>query len=134
LQAMGDIQKMLKHLEQVESKANEILTDRQEIVALDKKRNDDRMGMRALQKSKSDKSWITIGPLLIKMPSKKAEELLVKDQKECDIEINKIQSNLKLKVNELRDLELINPVPGLMLQPMSHKEMFAIKKNLGQSL
>lgn len=126
-----DQQQVLKHIQQVEEKAGEILTDRQEIIALDKRRNDDRVGMRALQKENCKKTWVTIGPLLIKMPCKIAEELLVKDQRECDIEINKMRSNLKVKVNELRDLELNPPVPGLMLEPMSHKEMSAIKQILG---
>ncbi|CAL7946549.1 unnamed protein product [Xylocopa violacea] len=128
-----DPQKALKHIQQVEEKAGEILTDRQEIIALDKRRNDDRVGMRALQKENCKKTWTTIGPLLLKISSKTVEELLVKDQKECDIEINKIRSNLKIKVNELRDLELNPPVPGLMLQPLSHKEMSAINQVLGQS-
>ncbi|XP_043605625.1 G patch domain and ankyrin repeat-containing protein 1 homolog isoform X2 [Bombus pyrosoma] len=123
----------LKHIQQVEEKANEILTDRQEIIALDKRRNNDRVGMRALQKQNCEKLWVTIGPLLLKMPSKTAEELLVKDQRECNIEINKLRSNLKIKVNELRDLELNPPVPGLMLQPMSHQEMSVIKQILGQN-
>ncbi|XP_053983019.1 p53 and DNA damage-regulated protein 1 [Hylaeus anthracinus] len=128
-----DQQMLLKHLQQVEEKAGEILTDRQEIVALDKRRNNDRVGMRALQKEKCKKTWVTVGPLLLKMPSKTAEELLVKDQRECDIEINKLRSNLKIKVNELRDLEFNPPVPGLMLQAMSYKEMSAINQVLGQS-
>lgn len=71
-------QEALKHIQQVEEKAGEILTDRQEIVALDKRRNDDRVGMRALQKEKGRKAWVTVGPLLLKMPSKTAEELLTK--------------------------------------------------------
>ncbi|XP_076657937.1 p53 and DNA damage-regulated protein 1 isoform X2 [Halictus rubicundus] len=128
-----DHDKALKHIELVEEKAGEILTDRQEIIALDIRRNDDRVGMRALQKQKSKKTWVTLGPLLFKMPSKTAEELLAKDQTECDIEINKLRSNLKIKVNELRDLELDPPVAGLMLQPMSHKEMSAIKQIYGEN-
>lgn len=36
-------------------------------------------------------------------------------------------------MNELRDLELNPPVPGLMLQPMSHQEMSVIKQILGQN-
>ncbi|KYQ58739.1 Protein BAT4 like protein [Trachymyrmex zeteki] len=104
------------------------------LLALDKRRNDDRVGMRALQKQLHEKTWITIGPLLLKMSSKAAEELLEKDQKECDTAINKLRSNLKIKVNELRDLEMIPPVPGLMLEPMSHKEMNAIGQILGRSV
>ncbi|KAG5306165.1 GPAN1 protein, partial [Acromyrmex insinuator] len=132
---MADEQhKLLEHLEKVENKAGEILTDREEIVALDKRRNDDRVGMRALQKQSHEKTWITVGPLLLKMSSKAAEELLVKDQRECDTAINKLRSDLKIKVNELRDLELTPPVPGLMLEPMSHKEMNAIGQILGRSV
>lgn len=73
---MNEQQTILEHLETVEHKANEILTDQQEIIALDKRRNDDRVGMRALQKQSYDKTWITVGPLILKMPSKTAEELL----------------------------------------------------------
>ena len=78
LQMLNNQKKLLKHLEEVEQKAGEIITDRQEIVALDKKRNDDRVGMRALQKQKHDKTWLTVGPILIKMSAKAAEESLVR--------------------------------------------------------
>lgn len=69
---------VIQHLQKVENKAGEILTSRQTIIDLDKRRNDDRVGMRALQKQKGDKTWITVGPLLIKMSSKDADELLKK--------------------------------------------------------
>ncbi|KAI4498819.1 hypothetical protein M0802_005994 [Mischocyttarus mexicanus] len=130
---MKEQQRLLQHLEEVEEKAGEILLDRQEIVALDKRRNDDRIGMRAVQKSNCNKTWMGIGPMLIKMPNKTVEDLLVKDQRQCDIEINKLQSNLKVKVNELRDLELCPPVPGIMLKPMSNKEMSVMDQVLGRS-
>jgi len=58
----------------------------------------------------------------------------ITDQRECDTAINKLRSDLKIKVNELRDLELTPPVPGLMLEPMSHKEMNAIGQILGRSV
>ncbi|KAJ8676554.1 hypothetical protein QAD02_012341 [Eretmocerus hayati] len=129
-----DQKEILDFLQKLEEKGVEILTDRQEIVALDKRRNDDRVGMRALEKQKGDKMWLTVGPILLKMPSKAAHKLLVEDQKQCDIEINKLRSNLKVKVNELRDLELVPPVPGLMLKPMSRDEMSAMNQVLGKSL
>lgn len=58
----------------------------------------------------------------------------IADQRECSNTINKIRSDLKVKVNELRDLELTPPVPGLMLTPMSHKEMDAMNQVLGRSV
>ncbi|XP_011308594.1 p53 and DNA damage-regulated protein 1 isoform X2 [Fopius arisanus] len=129
---MKEQREMLDYLQKVEEKAGEILTDRQEIVALDKRRNDDRVGMRALQKQNDDKCWITVGPLLLKMSAEKAEDLLLQDQRDCDIEVNKLRSNLKIKVNELRDLEHTPPVSGLMLKPMSHAEMSAINQSIGK--
>ncbi|XP_046426728.1 p53 and DNA damage-regulated protein 1 isoform X2 [Neodiprion fabricii] len=132
--AMNDEQKTLKYLEEVEAKAEEILMDRQEIVALDKRRNDDRMGERALRNQKFDKTWMAVGPLLIKMSTNSAQELLAKDQRECDVEINKIRSDLRVKVNQLRDLEHTQSVPGLMLNPMSREEMLAVNQVLGKSL
>ena len=68
--------KMLDYLSKIEHKGVDILTDRHEVIALDKRRNDDRVGMRALQKQKGDKCWMTVGPLIIKMKSKDAEDLL----------------------------------------------------------
>lgn len=78
---MKEQRDMLDYLQTVEAKAGEILTDRQEIVDLDKRRNDDRVGMRALQKQKDTKCWMTVGPLLLKMNSKRAEDLLLQGNK-----------------------------------------------------
>lgn len=58
----------------------------------------------------------------------------ITDQRECSNTINKIRSDLKIKVNELRDLELTPSVPGLMLNSMSHKEMDAMNQVLGRSV
>lgn len=73
---MKETKEMLDYLQKVENKALEILTDREEIVALDKRRNEERMGMRALQKHNHDKTWMTVGPILMKLPTKKAEDML----------------------------------------------------------
>ncbi|XP_032682573.1 p53 and DNA damage-regulated protein 1-like isoform X2 [Odontomachus brunneus] len=62
---MSDHEKILEHLEQVEYKAGEILTDLDEIVALDKRRNDNRVGMKFLEKEPYKKTWITIGEKVI---------------------------------------------------------------------
>lgn len=70
--------KILNHLQAVEEKAGEILTDKQEVIALDKRRNDDRVGYRALQKEEIKKTWMAVGPLLIKFESKAALDLLLK--------------------------------------------------------
>ncbi|XP_015604536.1 G patch domain and ankyrin repeat-containing protein 1 homolog [Cephus cinctus] len=131
---MDQQKKMLEFLECIEAKAGEILTDRQEVIALDRRRNENRVGLRAVQKDKNEKTWMAVGSLLIKFPKKTAEDLLTRDLKECDIGINKIRSDLKIKVNELRDLEHNPPVPGLMLQPLNRGEMDAFNQIVGKGL
>ncbi|CAH0391092.1 unnamed protein product [Bemisia tabaci] len=125
-------QKSIEYLTAVEKQAEEILTDKNEIIGLDQRRNDTRMGLRHLQKEKpKGKVWMASGPVLIKLSADKAETILKKDQVNTDAEINKIRSDLKVKVNRLRDLEYQSPVPGLTLQPMSGAEMSAINQVLG---
>lgn len=75
---MEDPNKSLKYLQELESLGEEIITDRQEIIALDNRRNQTREGIRALTKTKEDKTWLAVGPLLVKLPKQKAEELLKK--------------------------------------------------------
>lgn len=123
----------LLHLTQIEEKAQEILSDRQEIVALDRQRNQNREAIRAVQKQDHTTGWITVGPLLVKMPIKKVSNILNNDQVRLDVEVNKLRSDLKVKVNALRDLEHTSPVPGLMLNPLSKSEMNAVGQVLGRN-
>ncbi|XP_068628902.1 p53 and DNA damage-regulated protein 1 [Battus philenor] len=120
---MDDQAKTLKYLVAVEKLAEEILCDRREIILLDKRRNDNREALRELTKSSESKCWITVGSVLIKNNLVTSKSLLEADQKQLNIEINKLKSDLRVKINNLRDLEMQPPVPGLMLVPMSHTEI-----------
>ncbi|XP_026324179.1 p53 and DNA damage-regulated protein 1 [Hyposmocoma kahamanoa] len=119
---MDDQVKILKYLVSAEKLAEEILSDRREIVLLDKRRNQNREALRNITKTGQRKCWLTVGSVLIKHDLEATKTLLVADQKQLDIDINKLRSDLKVKVNNLRDLEIQPPVPGLMLVPMSQKE------------
>ncbi|KAK7788556.1 hypothetical protein R5R35_011746 [Gryllus longicercus] len=130
---LEDPKKSLKHLSEVEKLGEEILVDRQEIVALDKRRNHNREALRALKNGAGSKTWMAVGSLLIKLPQEQASKALEKDQMHLDVEINKLRSNLKVKVNALQDMEHKDPIPGLTLQPMTHKEMRTIKSAMGIS-
>ncbi|XP_014253053.1 p53 and DNA damage-regulated protein 1 [Cimex lectularius] len=129
---MEDLQKSLRELVGIESLAEEILRDKAEVVSIDKKRNSNREGIRQLMKSNEKKTWMTLGPILVKMPSDKVRNMLEKDQKVLDIEINKVRSDLKVKVNKLRDLEYNDPLKGFDLKPLSRQEMSAVGQALGR--
>ncbi|XP_047523544.1 p53 and DNA damage-regulated protein 1 [Pieris napi] len=126
---MDDQTKTLKYLVSVEKLADEILSDKREIVLLDKRRNQNREALRDLAKSEQKKCWVTVGSVLVKHNMESTKSLLEADQKQLDIDINTLRSNLKVKVNNLRDLEMQAPVPGLMLVPMSNRETEALSKS-----
>lgn len=54
------------------------------------------------------------------------------DQVQLDTQINKLRSELKVKVNTLRDMEFQSPVPGLMLSPLSRAELSAMGQTMGR--
>ncbi|CAH1408355.1 unnamed protein product [Nezara viridula] len=121
----------LKALVPVEELAEEILRDKSEVVAIDRRRNENREGIRALLKMKEEKVWMAVGPLLVRLPKEKAKTMLNEDQNVLDVEVNKIRSELKVKVNKLRDLEFEEPVPGLHLKPLTKDEFAAVGQVLG---
>lgn len=54
------------------------------------------------------------------------------DQVQLDMQINKLRSELKVKVNRLRDMEFQSPVPGLMLNPLTRSELSAVGQVIGR--
>ncbi|RVE42612.1 hypothetical protein evm_012732 [Chilo suppressalis] len=119
---MKEQQRLLAYLVSVEKLAEEILSDRHEIIMLDKRRNQNREALRELTKSQQGKCWVTVGSVLIKNNLETTKSMLEADQKQLHVDINNLRSNLKVKVNNLRDLEMQPPVPGLMLVPMTPRE------------
>ncbi|PNF33836.1 hypothetical protein B7P43_G08397, partial [Cryptotermes secundus] len=69
-------QHSLEYLEEVERLGEEIVCDKQELVPLDRRHNQNREALRALQRHDCGKTWLTLGSLLIKTPTNKAKELL----------------------------------------------------------
>jgi hypothetical protein len=69
----------MEYLFLVEKQAEKILVDKSEIVALDKRRNNNRMAIRALINCKTphdNKIWMAAGSCMVKVPIKKAKTLL----------------------------------------------------------
>ncbi|XP_072169178.1 p53 and DNA damage-regulated protein 1-like isoform X1 [Diadema setosum] len=127
---------ILTHLGELEALAEEILTEKQQVVDLDRKRNQSREAVRALrrqsdtqQSSKShseNKTWICFGNTFVKLPSKNVQTMLTEDQKRLDGEINNLREGLKPKVAKLRDMEGKAEKKGFDLKAMSREEMTAL--------
>jgi chaperonin cofactor prefoldin len=71
--------KTIEILIATERVADQILANKREIVALDKRRQDNREAIRGLEKRKDqDKTWITLGSMLVKMRKERAVDIMNK--------------------------------------------------------
>lgn len=76
---MVDVNKqVIELLRNTERVADQVLQNKAEIVELDKRRQSTREAIRDLGKTDDRKTWVTIGPILVKMEKSKALDLLKK--------------------------------------------------------
>lgn len=109
----------LKTISEIEELAEEILTDRAQIIDYDKKRNDNREAINAIKDNPSKKQWFCVGNLFIKIPEEQAKQILVEDQQKIEAEMNKLRNSLKPKVKKLHELEGLQEVKGFDLKGMN---------------
>ncbi|EFX88251.1 hypothetical protein DAPPUDRAFT_305534 [Daphnia pulex] len=116
-----DFEKTQQLILQTEAAAQEIFITRDEIVALDFKRQKTREAFRALKNGlePSEKAWVSIGNIFVKIRTSKAQNLLERELKEVDQEISEHRNKLKEQVKHLRDLEGKPELKGFDLKPIS---------------
>ncbi|KXJ17853.1 p53 and DNA damage-regulated protein 1 [Exaiptasia diaphana] len=108
----------------MEELAAEILTDKQQIIELDRKRNCNREALRALKhKKKADKSWLCFGNTFLKLSDSSAKNMIEEDQKTVNEEISSLRTQLKPKVTKLHELEGLPDFKGFNLSAMSGEDM-----------
>jgi len=132
---------IIRLFEDLESAGEKVLSDRQEVVDLDRRRNSNRQAIRALQQSskaqyKGDlsKTWIAVGNTFLKIPTSNAKNMLESDQKLLDISVNKLRSKLKDDVNRLRDLEGKEELKGFGLQALSRDDLALVNKTIQDNI
>jgi len=127
-----DQQRLLEHLCEIEEAAEEVLSNKQEIVDLDRKRCQNREALRALShlntsEQTEKKCWLAMGNCFFQLPQDKAKNLLQKDQTECDRQINQLRSDIKVKVSNLRDKEGQPELRGFDLRALDTQDVEGIK-------
>ncbi|KAM9589496.1 p53 and DNA damage-regulated protein 1 isoform 1-T1 [Trichechus inunguis] len=124
-----EAQRVLRYLVEVEELAEEVLSNKRQIVDLDTKRNQNREALRALQRdlSVSEDVMVCFGSMFIKMPHPQTKEMIEKDQAHLDSEIEKLRKQLKLKVNRLFEAQGKPELKGFNLNPLSQDELKAVK-------
>ncbi|XP_065367585.1 p53 and DNA damage-regulated protein 1 [Calliphora vicina] len=126
-------QKYMEILKSTEEVADQVLVNKQELINLDRRRQQNREAIRELEKNpeqQEKKIWTTIGSMLVKLDRQKALELLKNDQSQIEREIQILQSDQKILVNKHRDLEHFSPYSGTHIKALDRKEFNALKANL----
>ena len=95
----------VRTITEIEELAEEILTDRAQIIDFDKKRNGNREALRETRMNPRDKQWICIGNLFLKISQTHVTEMLKNDQNQIEIEIANVHNGLKPKLKKLHELE-----------------------------
>ena len=120
-------------LTEVERSAEDILSKKQEIIDLDRKRNSNREAIRSLEKEAKShykgydsKCWLAMGNSFFRLPTRNAVNMLKNDQQELDISVNKLRSELKIDVNTLREKEGKEELKGFGLNALDKEEFKAV--------
>ncbi|KAJ8360880.1 hypothetical protein SKAU_G00174050 [Synaphobranchus kaupii] len=101
-------QRILKYLTEVEVAAEDVLSDKQQIVDLDVKRHRNREALNVLRdddQQSEDKVKVCFGNMFIKLPKATTKHMIQKDQEQLDKEISDLRKHLKAKVNHLNRLQ-----------------------------
>ncbi|XP_051966952.1 p53 and DNA damage-regulated protein 1 [Xyrauchen texanus] len=124
-------QRILEHLTEVEVAAEDILTDKQQIVDLDLRRNRNREALNALRNNSTNGNVkVCFGNMFIKFPQENTRSMILKDQEQLDKEINDLRKRLKAKVNRLNEIQGKPELRGYNLAPLSDDEIKAINSVL----
>ncbi|XP_042319499.1 p53 and DNA damage-regulated protein 1 [Sceloporus undulatus] len=121
---------VLRYLAEVEALAEEVMAGRQQIVALDQKRNENREALRALSKEldSSDQVMVCFGNMFVQLPKTKTKDMLQRDQERLDEEIAKQRKELKVNVSRLLEAQGKPELKGYNLKPLSTEEMCFMRK------
>uniref|UniRef100_A0A1A7Y9K1 p53 and DNA damage-regulated protein 1 n=1 Tax=Iconisemion striatum TaxID=60296 RepID=A0A1A7Y9K1_9TELE len=126
---MDDVSlRVLDHLTEVEEAAEDVLTTKQQIFDLDTKRNCNREALNALKHEISDKEKVKVcfGNMFIKFSKSETTQMIQRDQKQLDKEINNLRKELRAKVGRLNEIQGNPELRGCKLSPLSSNEMKAI--------
>ncbi|XP_068223310.1 p53 and DNA damage-regulated protein 1 [Palaemon carinicauda] len=144
------VEKIQQYLVEVEEAAEDIISDQQEIICLDRRRNTNREALRQFQTKSTEKqatttkNWICIGNMFMRLPKPHIVESIERDeetvinikftfseQKQLDTEIKNLRNGLRNKVNRLNDLEDKQETIGTNIKPLTQEEWKAVRKALG---
>ncbi|RZC38152.1 p53 and DNA damage-regulated protein 1 [Asbolus verrucosus] len=138
-------QKSYQYLFEVETLAQDILTDKETKLDLSNSRNKFREALRALEHTEDRRTWMQMGSVYIERPTEECKAILktgiwdsckqkqivnvpVLEMENADIDIAELDNSIKKKLHKLRDLEHEPRLEGFTLNPISASEAKALHK------
>ena len=120
----------IKFLTEMELLGEDVLSDKHQLVELDRKRNANREALRKLKQKPEkakQKEWLCFGDMFIQMPTDRVTRKLTEDQGEIEKEIRTIQDNLKPKVAKLHRMEGEGDVSGFFLKGFTSADLKSMR-------
>ncbi|XP_970135.2 p53 and DNA damage-regulated protein 1 [Tribolium castaneum] len=124
-------QKSFQYLYEVETLAQDILTEKETKLDLSNSRNKFREALRALEGTEDRRAWMQLGSVFIERPTSECKEILKTEIANADKDILELDKNIKSKIHKLRDLEHEPRLEGFTLKPISSAEAKALHKAFG---
>merc|ERR1711924_233261 len=117
--------KIKKQFQRAERLAEDVISLKNEVLGLSMKREETRMGWRALQKQTDKVAILNFVPF-IEFEKAEAEQMLVKELKVIDGEITTARNALRRAAAELEEMRGHETMKGMELLPFSSKEITSI--------
>ncbi|KAJ3149526.1 p53 and DNA damage-regulated protein 1 [Geranomyces michiganensis] len=116
---------------ELERLAEDILIQKQLVIDLDRRRNDNRVALRSISAASAPhKTHFFAGGLFIKLPTPAVKSFLTTDQANIDAEIERLRTSMKKQSRELELLEkgAVKANRGFDLKGMRQEDLAAIAK------
>ncbi|KAI8593094.1 hypothetical protein BDZ88DRAFT_405471 [Geranomyces variabilis] len=117
---------------ELERLAEDILIQKQLIIDLDRRRNDNRVALRSISATSAPKkTHFFAGGLFIKLPTPTVKSFLSTDQVNIDAEIDRLRTSMKAQSRELELLEkgAVKANKGFDLKGMRREDLEGIAKH-----
>ena len=109
-----DAASVVDRLTQVERLGEEVMTERQQMVELDRRRNSNREALGAIRRAEKaqgaaaaaeEKRWMCLGEVFVRQPTSRAKEMLQADQQRIEEEMRELRAKIKRKSSKLCELD-----------------------------
>jgi len=113
--------KIMKDFLDLEKAAEDLLTDKQTLIDLDRRRNNNRVCIRQLGKISEKKVHLVMGNTFFRLETKEAQAVVEKDQVETEAKVEKLRNGMKEKMEKVYNVEGRPMLRGFDLKPLNEE-------------